>query len=135
MPYALYTKENIAKRLCKISEAVQIFTDTEKEHEIKQFLKNLEELKLIQGDEFDIMEYARFYCEKDTQVLRKGYETFREWILEALDIDIDGQVTSSSVARTYLQNRGCFEGVANLGGVCRVPQAIRRGRSRDDTRK
>tara|TARA_Y100001968_G_scaffold81089_1_gene72211 strand:- start:303 stop:3992 length:3690 start_codon:yes stop_codon:yes gene_type:complete len=117
MPYKLYTKANVAKRHCPVEEALQVFRDDEKADQIPQFLENLKKLDLNREGVFDIMAYARFYCEKDTEVLCKGYETFRGWILEALDIDIDNQVTISSVARTYLQQRGCFEGVENIGGI------------------
>ena len=119
MPYKLYTKANVAKRHCTVEEAFEVFAKEGKENQIPQFEKNLAKLDLVRDGKFDIMEYARYYCEKDTEVLCKGYETFRSWILEALDIDIDNQVTISSVARTYLQNRGCFDGVENLGGITR----------------
>jgi len=119
MPYKLYTKANVAKRFCTFEEASQAFAKEDKEHEIPQFEANLAKLHLLHDGKFDIMEYARYYCEKDTEVLCKGYEKFRGWILEALDIDIDNQVTISSVSRTYLQNRGCFEGVEQMGGMTR----------------
>jgi len=119
MPYKLYTKANVSKRHCTVEEALQVFIQDGKENQIPQFTKNLAKLDLVRDDKFDIMEYARYYCEKDTEVLCKGYETFRNWILEALDIDIDHQVTISSVSRTYLQSRGCFDGVENLGGITR----------------
>lgn len=132
MPYKLYTKANVSKRLCTIEEASEAFAKEDKEHEMPQFLSNLNKIGLasnfvkapgtdtwVHDGKFDIMEYAKYYCEKDTEVLCKGYETFREWILEALDIDIDHQVTISSVSRTYLQNRGCFEGVEQMGGMTR----------------
>jgi len=119
MPYKLYTKANVVKRICTVEEAHEVFRKDGKEGQIPQFDKNLEKLNLIHNGFFDIMAYARYYCEKDTEVLCKGYEKFRDWILEALDIDIDSQVTISSVARTYLQNRGCFNEVEQMGGITR----------------
>jgi len=119
MPYKLYTKANVDKRFCTIEEAAQAFAKEDKEDEMPQFEANLNKLDLLHDGKFDIMEYARYYCEKDTEVLCKGYEKFRDWILEALEIDIDNQVTISSVSRTYLQNRGCFEGVEQMGGMTR----------------
>jgi hypothetical protein len=120
LPYKLYTKENVSKRFCTIEEAAQVLREARKEDEIGQLIANISKFGLMRPDStFDIMEYARFYCMRDTEVLARGYETFRGWIQETLEIDIDKQVTISSVARTYLQNRGCFEGVENVGGVAR----------------
>ena len=119
MPYKLYTNENIAKRHCSVEEAEEVFRASDDADKIRQFLLNLEKLRLVRNGVFDIMEYARYYCEKDTKVLRLGYEKFRTWMLDAMKIDIDHQVTSSGVARAYLQNEGCFEGVENLGGITR----------------
>jgi hypothetical protein len=120
LPYNLYTKANVSKRFCTIEEAAQVLREARKEDEIGQLIANISKLGLMRPNgTFDIMDYARFYCMRDTEVLARGYETFRGWIQETLEIDIDNQVTISSVARTYLQNRGCFEGVENVGGVAR----------------
>jgi hypothetical protein len=120
LPYNLYTKSNASKRFCTIEEATQVLREARKEDEIGQLIANITKLGLMRPDgTFDIMDYARFYCMRDTEILARGYEIFRDWIQEALSIDIDNQVTISSVARTYLQNRGCFEGVENVGGVVR----------------
>ena len=64
------------------------------------------------------MDYAKYYCKKDTEVLCKGYNKFRGWILQELKIDIDHLVTISSVAKAYLINEGFFEGVEKIGGMC-----------------
>lgn len=146
LPYALYTKKNIEKRRCTVKEANKVFDRTGCKDQKPQFLENLKKLGLLSDNgksdngksddhkyddhTFDIMEYSKFYCQKDTEVLCQGYMKFREWILESFEIDIDNQVTISSVARTYLQNRGCFKGVKNLGGVLRafVQQCVVGGR-------
>jgi len=120
MPYKLYTETNIQRRFCTIAEAHRVFDEADQGEDKEQFSQNLDKLGLRREDDtFDIMEYAKYYCLKDTEVLAKGYHIFREWMFEALDIDIDNQVTISSVSRTYLQKRGCFEGVENLGGITR----------------
>ena len=35
MPYALYTKENVEKGICKIAEAERVFRKTDKEEDIQ----------------------------------------------------------------------------------------------------
>ena len=62
------------------------------------------------------MKYAEFYCMKDCKVLKKGYNTFRNWILEALDIDINNKWTTASFADNYLKKQGCYDDVYALSG-------------------
>ena len=68
MPYKLYTTSNVSKRHCLVEEALQVFRDDDKADQIPHFEKNLEKLDLVHEGAFDIMVYARYYCEKDTEV-------------------------------------------------------------------
>ena len=84
-PYKLYTKANVAKRICTVDEALEVFRNDGKEDQIPQFLENLNKLAMtsnfvkvpgqdtwVHDGTFDIMEYARYYCEKDCEGVCPG---------------------------------------------------------------
>jgi hypothetical protein len=112
MPYKLYTKENIDKKFIDITEAHKYLNDDEKQ----QFNKNIKEWNLITGDKYDIIEYSKIYCQIDCQVLKKGYNVFRKWILD-LKIDIDDIISSASLADLYFYKQGCYKDCYELNGV------------------
>lgn len=125
MPYALYNKDTIGKNVCLIQDALDLIKGTNKdekevEYQQKKFLKNIEELGLKVGeDHFSHMKYAQFYCERDVNVMRHGYETFREWVLQQLNIDIDDFLTISSISNEYFKKTGCFKDCYYLDGIAR----------------
>ena len=53
----------------------------------------------------------------DCTVLKKGYETFRLWMLEYTDLDIDNYITLQSLSSDYKLKTGCYDGVAMFSGV------------------
>ena len=118
MPYGLYTKANIATRLCHVDEATKVLERELRGEDIPEFLDTLNTLKPLRSDgTYDIMDYAKFYCLQDTKILALGYETFRDGVRENLDVDIDDCVTLSSLAKVYLKKEGCFDGVLEISGM------------------
>ena len=114
MPYDLYSEANVEKRNVPINEAL-LYIALE---DVDQFYKNLDRWGCRRDDDtFDIIEYSSQYCAIDCEILCKGYNTFREWIVKYLNIDIDDVLTSASLAHKYFINRGCYESVNELGGV------------------
>jgi hypothetical protein len=67
----------------------------------------------------DMVRYSAEYCVVDTQVLDAGMHTFRQQVLQALDIDINHLMTISSVADRYNFDRGAFQGVEEVSGIVR----------------
>lgn len=74
----------------------------------------------IEGKEdtaVDIVKYAQVYCERDVEILAKGWVKFRQLVYDALDgLNIDcvsggskPYVSINQVAQAYLKNRGCFK--------------------------
>lgn len=116
MPYKLYNEKNIKKRFVPIKEAF-VYID-EKEQE--QFLQNIKKWKCDDEDKFDIIKYSSQYCKIDCEILCKGYNIFRGWILKAFQLDIDNILTCASMAHQYFVNAGCYEGVNELGGIPQV---------------
>ena len=117
MPYNLYTEENVNKQFVPISEALKHL----KKDDIEQFMKNLREWDLIQGDMFDCVEYSRHYCEIDCLVLQKGYETFRKWFKDdkKFDMDIDEILTAASIASNFFGKNKCYDGCYFLSNIPR----------------
>ena len=116
MPYGLYTAESIKNGFIKMQKAKVYLKDN-----YNQFYKNCKKLDIITNidghDCFDCMKYCEFYCMLDCKVLKNGYSTYRNWILEALDLDIDCCWTTASLADKYLHSKGCYEGVSQLSGT------------------
>ncbi len=116
MPYGLYTAESIKKRFIKMEKAKVYLKNN-----YNQFYKNCKKLDIITNidgyDCFDCMKYCEYYCMLDCMVLKNGYSTYRNWILEALDLDIDCCWTTASLADKYLHSKGCYDGVYQLSGT------------------
>jgi hypothetical protein len=116
MPYELYTQSSVTNKRAQISRAIKIINDDEK---AKQFMKNLEELKLIDGLYFDHMKYSEFYCQRDCEILAQGYYIFRKWIKEITKLDINDYISLPSIADNFLINKKCYSGVYNISGNVR----------------
>ena len=105
MPYKLYTQDNIKKQYVDIEQALEYVEENEKE----EFLKNIHEWNLYRDDNtYDIIEYSGIYCEFDCKVLYEGYTIFSGWILDQLKIDINGILTTASLAHQYFIQEGCY---------------------------
>lgn len=115
MPYEIYTKPNINDRFVDTSVILE-YVDKEN-HE--QFMNNIEKWNC--GDEncVDIIEYAEQYCKIDVDVLKKGFEQFREWILEVCELDIKNYCSIASLGLDYIIKEGCFKNCFKLSGVPR----------------
>jgi hypothetical protein len=122
MPYNLYTKNNIEKVYCKITEGIEILKQSGKEQEdINQFLDNIEKWNVKKDDTFNIITYADIYCERDVDILERGYEIFRGWMLELTGFDVDNIISLASLSDKNLIKQGCYEGCYELSGI---PQAF-----------
>ena len=114
IPYNLYTPENIKTRYVKISKVLPLLEPWE----FKQFVENINKWNLRKENyTFDIIEYSRLYCELDCKVLFQGYNVFRGWILDQLQIDVNGVLTSAALSIRYLMEQGCYDNVYELSGV------------------
>lgn len=118
MPYNLYTKTNIENVFCKIDDGIKILKLAgKKDSDIKQFLDNIEKWNVKKDDTFDIVTYADIYCERDVDILERGYEIFRTWMLELTNYDIDGIISLASLSDKHLINKDCYKDCYELSGV------------------
>lgn len=124
MPYYLYTEESIAKKYIRIDSALGIDHYKNKqilnEEDYKGFVENIDSWGLrIQNDYFDHIEYSRLYCELDCEVLRQGYEIFRDQMLEVTLEDIDKAVSLPQIANVFGRRMGVYDGCYETRGMPR----------------
>ena len=82
----------------------------------KQFKENIEGIPSCKLDEdhFDMMLYCEFYCQQDVNLLRIGFNAFREAALKKpIEMDIFELTTAPALANEYL-NRNVFYPNSNL---------------------
>jgi hypothetical protein len=116
MPYGIYTSDNINKKNISIVSALKHIHHNDH----KAFNDNIDKWGCrVNEHYFDHITYSKRYCEIDCEVLQKGYEMFRQWMLEITNIDIDIKISLPSLAFDYLLNTGCFDGCYKLCGVAR----------------
>lgn len=115
MFYDLYNRNSVAKRWFNKEWVAQNYV---KEESRQQFYDNIDKWMLEnENGDFDIIEYSRRYCEIDCEILAFGYNTFRQWILDLVKIDIDGVLTIASLAHRYFIAQDCYKGVNELSGI------------------
>jgi len=121
MPYKLYTKENIEKRFIDYKYIVDNYIQNK--DDLKLFDENIEKwycVHFIDGvKKVDILDYSREYCIIDVEILKKGYEIFRQQCIDNFNIDIDNILTSPSLSYNYFIDNGCFDDVYKLSGIPR----------------
>ena len=120
MPYNVYTYENVNSGYCSVKSALDVISD---EKDKEQFLYNINKwnriLRIDTTNEvmFDLIKYSSIYCKMDCKVLMEGYEVFRKWMSEWIDLDVDNYITIQSLASSYMLKSGCYDGVYQLSGV------------------
>lgn len=117
MPYELYNKETVKQRFLDIDYVLENYI---KEDDKLQFLNNIKRWNLQKENTYDIISYSIEYCHVDCEILAKGYNIFRSWMLECVNIDIDKILTIASLAHRYFVNEGCYEGVNQISGVPQI---------------
>ena len=89
------------KLLKQLKSPSSIKQEKEVEFAKAQLKNNIDRWDCKKHDEFNVVTYSWTYCELDCTVLRKGCETYRNWMLEITELDIDYYVTIQSLAGAY----------------------------------
>jgi hypothetical protein len=94
------------------------------ENELNSFRENIKKSDSIisrgrNKGKMDIMKYAKYYCDHDVDLLRKGMMKFRELCKEFFNMDTFNYRSISSISDNYFINSGCYKGVDNLEGLLR----------------
>jgi len=132
MPYSLYTSKNIAEKYvhinnCKTYCNQQVRCDnldiiaTEDDYEtyFKSFLDNCSKWNCIKEGFVDIIEYSKIYCQKDVEVLQKGYNKFADMLKESCNMRIEDFISSAQLAHQYMLENDVFEDVMQLSSIPR----------------
>lgn len=115
-PYDAYTSPYIFDNyMMEISLALKHVKD--KDHEdfmllVKPFL--------INDRYFDHFAYAKMYCERDVEVLKKGMDTFSKWMYQVTKLNTFDYLTLPSFADAFFKENGAYEGIYKIGGDCRA---------------
>ena len=152
LPYNLYTEENVKNRFIHYSDCISacaiefdnknIGVKKNKTYYFRQkkfveeYVDNINKWECAYFDKkknwtVDIVKYSSIYCKMDCEVLDKGYNTFRQWILQVCELDIDDYVSLPSLANAYLLKQGVYDGVYSVSCVVRefIQKAMIGGRT------
>ena len=139
-PYRYYTFKRLNKGVGKISEAGN--DEIKDNWNQKEFENNIEKLKLyvdengnstnLKTDYFNMIEYVKFYCNQDVNILSQGFNKFRCLCLDFLKLDCDETLTAPSLANKYFENNLYYniENFYKYSGIVRafIQQAVYGGR-------
>jgi hypothetical protein len=132
-PYNLYTIDRLKEGVADIENAWQYEARSWTEEDIIRFNENI---KHCQSDlperKFDLWKYAEFYCQQDVDVLRQGFQIFRQGLKDDFDVDAIDFISNCSIAYEVLKKKVFYPNgnVYELGGVVQkfCQQSIRGGR-------
>ena len=135
-PYNYYTLErlNNDEAVGVINEAGINEAKPWNEDDYKLFNENIDKIKGCRVDDnhFDMWKYCEFYCKQDVNILRQGFNTFRDGLMNELNLDPFHLLTTPQMANEYFC-REVFNPNGNLymvGGHIRhfLSKAIHGGR-------
>ena len=79
-----------------------------------------------------MVEYVKFYCNQDINILAQGFNKFRSMCLDFLKLDCDETLTAPSLANKYFENNLYFniDNFYKYSGTVRafIQQAVYGGR-------
>jgi hypothetical protein len=114
MPYKLYTEEFVNGGGMATLDQLKSVPDFK---DFGQLFKNLVDWDCQVGDRFDMIKYSAIYCKADVNVMKKGWNLFRQVWLDFADSDCYSYPTISSMADAYKIERGCYTDVHKIAGV------------------
>lgn len=114
--YNIYT---MRKTKIKITKAIKYMKEEGKtDKDIEEFILNIDKWGLrVNNKSFKHIDYSARYCLYDTETLLRGYNLWREWMLKYCDIDINVMNTLGAIAKRYIENNNCLDGVCYLSNI------------------
>lgn len=116
MPYHIYTEKTIKQKYISLNQNIKNHLNDNYD----EFIQNIKNWNLLNPDnenEFNHIEYSRIYCYQDVNILKQGYQKFREWMLNVTKLDIDKGLSIPQIAHTYGIMRGVFNDCYKISGV------------------
>ena len=122
-PYKYYTLERLSSNKGVINEAGLNEDKQWTDADYKLFNTNIDKIPncRIDANHFDMWKYASFYCQQDVNILRLGFNAFRQGFIKDFNIDPFKYVSISSLAnevfnqRVYYPNKNLYK----IGGHVR----------------
>ena len=132
-PYKYYTLERLKSNIGVISEAGINEEKVWSKEDYELFNKNIDSIPNCRIDEnhFDMYKYCEFYCKQDVNILRLGFNKFREGFLKDFNIDPYKFISISSLANEVFNQKVYYNhNLFKVGGVVRhfLSKAIYGGR-------
>lgn len=115
-PYDFYTYENLLKykdidfdinnREFKLIERDLIngFNEINYENKIKRYFEFRDIIKHKFKGKFNMIEYSKFYCERDVEILAKGLISMRTYLYQITALDCLKFLTISTIAHNHMIN-------------------------------
>ena len=132
IPYSMYNNTNIkaryldintCRKYCdiqlKCNNLDKITTTQCCEEYFKCFIDNCSKWNCIKNGSVDIIEYSKIYCEKDVEVLQKGYIKFGKMLKDDCIMDNNNFMSSAQLAHQYMLENEVFEGVNQISSTPR----------------
>ncbi len=132
-PYKYYTLERLKTNRGIINEAGKNEDKSWSEDDYKLFNSNIDSIEGCRFDDntFDMYKYCEFYCKQDVNILRLGFNAFREGFLKDFKIDPYKFISISALANeVFNQNVYYHHNLYKVGGIVRhfMSHAIYGGR-------
>ena len=121
-PYKYYTFENLKRNYGEISKAGENEDKPWTQEDYKLFNSNIDKIQGCRIDEnhFDLWKYCSFYCRQDVNILRLGFNQFREGFILDFGIDPYKFISISSLANEVFNQRVYYNrDLFQIGGVVR----------------
>lgn len=117
-PYNYYTsKRTKENQMGNILEASLYVPEVDRDY----FIENVKEIAGIDDNNFDMRKYAEFYCQQDIRILKKGFEFFRDSLLNEFKLDAYDFLSISSIANRYME-LNCYFPNNNLYDLSNKPR-------------
>ena len=117
-PYTYYTYP--FKEIGDVREALKHIPA--EDHELfRENVNAVARRKCPRKHEFNMKEYAVFYCSQDVRILCEGFEWFRSALLKEFNLDVYSFVSISSVANRLMEER-CYWLNGNLYDLANTPR-------------
>ena len=108
-PYKYYSYDRVLKY--QDMQPIGVISEVGKEDrwsksQKEQFIQNVDTIPgcRVDDDHFNMRVYAEFYCEQDVNVLRVGFNEFRNSTLQdPINLDVDDYVSAASLANDYMK--------------------------------
>lgn len=119
IPYSTYTSDFVEQGI-GIRTVDELREMVEDKDLFAKVMENAEKWGLIDGDDVDMMTMSQIYCERDVDVLKRGYQRFCKDAIELMGVDPRFYLTAPALADTYMIEQGVYDNVYKLRGTPRA---------------